>query len=64
LIKACKCNPKGTLSKYGKEPSCEKEKTCECKLNVAGENCDRCKHGYFNLSLSNPSGCQSKLKFL
>jgi hypothetical protein len=32
-------------------------------LNVEGENCDKCKNGFFNLSLSNgEEGCQSKKK--
>ena len=31
---------------------------CSCKLNVEGNNCDRCKSGFFNLSQSNPQGCE------
>ncbi|XP_032363853.1 laminin subunit beta-4 isoform X1 [Etheostoma spectabile] len=31
---------------------------CVCKENVEGQRCDRCKHGFFNLTQDNPTGCQ------
>ncbi|TKS70555.1 Laminin subunit beta-3 [Collichthys lucidus] len=31
--------------------------SCQCKANVGGPRCDRCKRGYYNLSASNPLGC-------
>ncbi|XP_059799850.1 laminin subunit beta-2 [Hypanus sabinus] len=32
---------------------------CRCKEHVEGSRCDRCKAGYFGLSVDNPQGCQS-----
>lgn len=32
---------------------------CLCKSNVVGRTCDRCMHGFYNFSGSNPSGCLS-----
>ena len=34
---------------------------CNCKINVEGRTCDRCKEGYFNLVSSNIEGCEGKL---
>ncbi|KAM6300840.1 laminin subunit beta-2-like [Aegotheles albertisi] len=31
---------------------------CRCKENVAGPRCDRCQHGAYGLSHSDPQGCQ------
>ncbi|KAM3877796.1 laminin subunit beta-3 [Diretmus argenteus] len=31
--------------------------SCQCKANVEGPHCDRCKRGYYGLSASNPMGC-------
>ncbi|KAA8593691.1 hypothetical protein FQN60_009807 [Etheostoma spectabile] len=30
---------------------------CQCKVNVEGPRCERCKRGYYDLSASNPLGC-------
>ncbi|KAJ8260266.1 hypothetical protein GJAV_G00178990 [Gymnothorax javanicus] len=30
---------------------------CQCKANVEGPRCDRCKKGYYGLSANNPEGC-------
>ena len=47
---------------YYNEPTCH-TKNCECKINVEGENCDKCKNGFFNLSLSNgDEGCKSSFE--
>ena len=66
----CACNINGS----GNEPGyqfldCVKEVTnktlnmeagdCFCKTNVNGSKCDRCKIGFFNLTLENPDGCDS-----
>ena len=32
---------------------------CLCKPNVVGRTCDRCMHGFYNFSASNPLGCSS-----
>ena len=32
---------------------------CLCKAFTSGRMCSECSHGYFNLSTSNPEGCQS-----
>ena len=54
---SCNCSVEGTppslLDKCNKNTG-----VCSCKLNVEGNNCDRCKSGFFNLSQSNPQGCE------
>ncbi|XP_060691277.1 laminin subunit beta-1 isoform X1 [Hemiscyllium ocellatum] len=32
---------------------------CRCKENVRGTRCDRCKEGFYGLSMDNPHGCQA-----
>ena len=32
---------------------------CQCKENVEGRQCDRCRAGFFGLLPNNPSGCSS-----
>lgn len=32
---------------------------CLCKSHVVGRKCDRCAHGHYNFSGSNPSGCST-----
>ncbi|KAI3416331.1 hypothetical protein GPALN_005866 [Globodera pallida] len=32
---------------------------CYCKDHVEGQNCDRCKNGFWDLSADNPLGCKS-----
>ena len=39
-------------------PSCNTESgQCECKQNVEGQRCDRCKSGHFYIDLDNEFGC-------
>lgn len=38
-------------------PHCDSKGKCQCKKNVEGEKCDRCKPGYFDLQFSNDLGC-------
>ena len=33
---------------------------CKCKSHVTGRNCNDCKAGTWNLTQSNPQGCQCK----
>ncbi|XP_074858922.1 laminin subunit gamma-2 [Carettochelys insculpta] len=47
---ACDCDPAGSMG------HCDSGR-CVCKANVAGERCDRCKQGYYNLDAKNPEGC-------
>ncbi|XP_047201049.1 laminin subunit beta-4 isoform X2 [Girardinichthys multiradiatus] len=51
----CDCNPAGSLSNGLCDASSGR---CFCKENVAGQRCDRCKSGFFNLRLENPAGCE------
>ena len=46
----------GTLGNLG----CDKKtgECNECKRNVEGEKCDRCKKGFFGLSREDPDGCR------
>ena len=32
---------------------------CQCKENVEGRQCDRCRAGFFGLLPNNPNGCSS-----
>ncbi|XP_017768750.1 PREDICTED: basement membrane-specific heparan sulfate proteoglycan core protein-like isoform X5 [Nicrophorus vespilloides] len=49
----CKCNPAGSISS-----DCISG-VCQCKTNVEGSNCDRCREGTFGLNVSIAEGCQS-----
>ncbi|XP_041836366.1 laminin subunit beta-3 isoform X2 [Melanotaenia boesemani] len=50
----CTCSNEGTLN----GARCEDNSgSCLCKANVEGPRCDRCKRGYYGLSVSNPEGC-------
>ncbi|XP_068617476.1 basement membrane-specific heparan sulfate proteoglycan core protein isoform X3 [Battus philenor] len=48
---ACNCDPRGT------EGPCDSSGYCQCKRNVEGASCDRCRPGTFSLDLANPLGC-------
>ncbi|KTG04379.1 hypothetical protein cypCar_00038956, partial [Cyprinus carpio] len=48
----CSCNPAGSTQECDVQTG-----RCQCKENVDGFNCDRCKLGYFNLDPQNPQGC-------
>lgn len=51
----CSCDKTGSLNN---EPVCDAESgSCMCKLNVEGQQCNKCKPGYFDLSLDNQFGC-------
>ncbi|KAE8297870.1 Laminin subunit beta-3 [Larimichthys crocea] len=50
----CICSAEGTVNGGRCEDSTG---SCQCKANVGGPRCDRCKRGYYNLSASNPLGC-------
>ncbi|XP_015241296.1 PREDICTED: basement membrane-specific heparan sulfate proteoglycan core protein isoform X8 [Cyprinodon variegatus] len=43
------CDNRGTIS--------SSSRPCSCKNNVAGDQCDECKAGFFHLSETNPDGC-------
>ncbi|CAB3365823.1 Hypothetical predicted protein [Cloeon dipterum] len=47
----CRCDPRGSLGS-----SC-RNGACNCKTNVEGKECDRCRSGSFALSEKNPAGC-------
>lgn len=54
----CPCNTEGTVE----DGRCDSTaSSCQCKLNVEGPRCDRCKRGHFDLSAANPLGCSSEL---
>ncbi|XP_029358209.1 laminin subunit beta-3 [Echeneis naucrates] len=50
----CICSTEGTLNGGQCDDS---SGLCQCKANVEGPRCDRCKRGYYDLSESNPLGC-------
>ncbi|MEQ2276211.1 hypothetical protein XENORESO_015778, partial [Xenotaenia resolanae] len=51
----CICSVEGALNGGQCEDSTG---SCQCKANVEGHRCDRCKRGFYGLSLSNPVGCK------
>ncbi|XP_040890794.1 laminin subunit beta-3 isoform X2 [Toxotes jaculatrix] len=50
----CVCSAEGTVNGGRCDDSTG---SCQCKVNVEGPRCDRCKRGYYGLSDSNPLGC-------
>ncbi|XP_071350563.1 laminin subunit beta-3 [Trachinotus anak] len=50
----CICSADGTVNGGQCDDSTGQ---CQCKVNVEGPRCDRCKRGYYGLSDSNPLGC-------
>ncbi|XP_072390117.1 basement membrane-specific heparan sulfate proteoglycan core protein isoform X26 [Diabrotica undecimpunctata] len=48
----CNCDPRGSLSS-----DC-RDGRCACKVNVEGNNCDRCRSGSFGLNSSSIDGCE------
>lgn len=54
----CPCSTEGTVEGGRCDSSAS---SCQCKVNVEGPRCDRCKRGYFGLSAANPLGCSSEL---
>nr|CAG4638917.1 EOG090X005Q [Daphnia magna] len=54
----CQCFRRGTLQLPSGTLQCDQVSgQCECKPNVAGNNCDRCQDGFFDLESGN--GCQT-----
>eukprot|EP00118_Oscarella_pearsei_P018573 m.191017 g.191017 ORF g.191017 m.191017 type:complete len:2470 (+) comp39439_c2_seq19:33-7442(+) len=52
VCKACECDVAGARG-----TQCDGSGMCACKANVEVGKCDLCKEGFFNLSTSNPDGC-------
>lgn len=50
----CVCSPEGTENGGRCDDATG---SCQCKANVEGPRCDRCRRGYYGLSASNPLGC-------
>ncbi|XP_078105448.1 laminin subunit beta-3 [Sander vitreus] len=50
----CICSAEGTVNGGRCDDSTG---ACQCKVNVEGPHCERCKRGYYDLSASNPLGC-------
>ncbi|KAI3381409.1 hypothetical protein SNEBB_000855 [Seison nebaliae] len=53
----CNCNPDGIRKGFER---CNQDSSvlCECKKNVVGQICNECRSSFFNLSRSNPNGCE------
>ncbi|XP_053624887.1 basement membrane-specific heparan sulfate proteoglycan core protein isoform X4 [Plodia interpunctella] len=50
---SCSCDPRGVTL------PCEEIGYCQCKPNVEGYSCERCRSGTFGLDSQNPAGCLS-----
>uniref|UniRef100_A0A8D2KTR3 Laminin subunit gamma 2 n=1 Tax=Varanus komodoensis TaxID=61221 RepID=A0A8D2KTR3_VARKO len=50
LLSRCDCNPAGSTGQCV-------SRRCVCKAAAAGDRCDSCKQGYYNLDAGNPEGC-------
>ncbi|XP_023578281.1 basement membrane-specific heparan sulfate proteoglycan core protein isoform X8 [Octodon degus] len=48
----CSCDPQGSISSQ-----CDATGQCQCKVQVEGPTCSRCRPHHFYLSISNPEGC-------
>lgn len=57
FLPGCVCSAEGTVNGGQCEDSTG---LCQCKVNVEGPRCDRCKRGFYGLSASNPLGCSSE----
>ena len=59
---ACQCTPAGVTDngdcRRGDQPTGDSGQ-CSCKANVKGRQCNTCGAGFFNLTESNPAGCQA-----
>ncbi len=60
----CDCDPLGSLDDgiCDSVPNAEEEIVagqCHCKKNVKGRRCEVCKEGFWNLTTSNPEGCEA-----
>jgi len=52
---SCDCMVEGSL---GNRPRCNtNDGACECKQNVEGQRCNKCKSGHFYIDLDNEFGC-------
>lgn len=58
LLAGCICSAEGSVNGGLCDDSTV---SCQCKANVEGPRCDRCKRGYYGLSASNALGCSSEL---
>lgn len=59
VVLECRCNPSGVAKDFG---GCDKVgpgKLCECKKNVEGRICDRCKPTFWALSYQLEDGCMA-----
>ncbi|XP_069798376.1 laminin subunit beta-3-like isoform X2 [Narcine bancroftii] len=52
---ACDCDLNGSVGGGTCHPVTQR---CQCKENVEGPRCDRCKAGFYGLHASNPVGCR------
>jgi laminin gamma 1 len=53
--RTCACDAAGSMNN---NPSCAVNSgVCRCKEQVEGQNCDRCRPGFFNLNIHNEFGC-------
>ncbi|XP_022704300.1 laminin subunit beta-2-like isoform X2 [Varroa jacobsoni] len=62
ICQPCNCNKAGSLEEGRCEQYDENGFTagkCRCRDNVHERNCGRCKAGFWNLTQSNPLGCQA-----
>lgn len=56
----CSCDVRGMNDSGDCQKSGPNAGNCYCKSNVAGQTCNTCKEGYFNITVYNVDGCQGR----
>ncbi|XP_066931784.1 laminin subunit alpha-like [Clytia hemisphaerica] len=57
--RSCNCHSAGIVVTKETPTGCYRKNPdrCDCKQNVEGSTCNRCKVNYYNMQLDNPLGC-------
>lgn len=58
--RSCNCNAAGIITTAATPTGCYKNdpNRCDCKTNVEGSYCERCKENFYGLDVRNPFGCK------
>ena len=62
---ACSCHPRGSIGgASGGVVACDANGQCPCLRNVAGQRCDQCIDGFWNIDSGSGEWLQFKIKCL